>query len=406
MKNYKNILLVSVSVIALNSHVIQTYDDSALNRFLNAFTDLFSKSEYENFLDQFRNDLRGIPQKDIDSIIFIARQKLITKKPENDYQINQLMREAITDQVRTITITMAECYTYNQKEIDASVQSMVGNVKARLNRGDNLNGLALKQFFDRNSLKKLVQQNVNEPYTSQPTYTKPVCSPQPAYPPQQQIYCPQSVPKFTPVKPSNPTVDHVSYNDYLEQLKHDLKGIPTSKIGTIVVMSRQELLRQKPTNDRKKIDIMCEAVINCVRIDTRAIASKLTNDQTAVNNTVQSMSGNVKARLAQGDNLNGQALAQFFGSSLEYMVKQNIKSTKKVDAPKPAPEKFAPSAPPAPFAPSAPEESNQEKGECCICFEDTVIRNIPCSNKHSDKICFSCVSQLADCPMCRKTLIK
>jgi len=297
MKSYKNILFVAVSIIAAsNSHITQTDDD--WNRFVNLFTNLFSQSKYEDNLNQLRSDLRGIPQKDIDSIIYIARKKFNTKNPKKNYQINQIMHEAIVVQVKTNTTMMAERYTDNPEEIEVSVRSMVSNVKARFEQGENLNGLALTQFFDHDSLKRLVLQNIRDPhYDSYPTYITEH-STYPTRPAKE---------KPAPKRPSRLHAHHSSYNDYLNQLKNDLKGIPESDIDAIVAMGRQQLIQNKPTNTHKINNIMREAIINQVRINTRTYAGRLTNDQTAIDNTVQSMSGNVQARLARGDNLNGQA---------------------------------------------------------------------------------------------------
>ena len=224
MKNYKSILFIAASIITTsNNHITQT--GSSFSSWW------FSQPNYEDNLNQLRDNLRGIPQKDIDGIVSIARKKLNAKNPKNDDQINQIMHGAIVDQVENITAAEAQCHTNNTKEIEASVRSMVGNVKARLKRGKKLNGLAFAQFFDHDSLKWLVQQNISR--------------------------------------------------------------------------------------------------------------------------------------------------------------------TQKEQAPK--------------FAPSAPEEPEQENiNECCVCFESSGLKNIPCRNgaKHSAQVCSTCVSQIADCPICRSELKK
>ncbi len=186
-----------------------------------------------------------------------------------------------------------------------------------------------------------------------------------------------------------------NYEDNLNQLRDNLRGIPQKDIDGIVCIAQNKLNTKNPTNDYRINQIMREAIISRVRINTHATASRLTNNQTVINNTVQSMSGNIKARLARGDNLNGQALAQFFGPSLERMVQQNVSQTQKEQIPK--------------FAPSAPEEPEQENiNECCVCFESSELKNIPCRNgtKHSTQICSTCISSIATCPICRSGLRK
>jgi hypothetical protein len=396
MKNYKTILLTSLCIVALNySSISQAYDKWP--RFMNWFFNSSPESPYESYLVQLRNDLQGIPTRDINSIIVLARKKLLLKNPENEYHINQLMRDAIVDQVRTITIDMAKNHTNNQKEIDASARSMVSNIKARLNRGENLNGLALKQFFDRDSLKHLVLQNIKNSHNRQTVYNKPsTYSSQPSYKPQIAI-------------PITSIIYDLSNDDFLHQMRHDLKGVPESDINAIIAATRQEFLRKKPTNDYNKNSIAREAITNRVRMNTRIIANQLTHNATLVDNTVHSMSGNVKARLARGDNLNGQALQQFFGSSLEHMIKQNLNPHNPGNG-------NSPTSLPKEYTPSAPDQSAQEiineDDECCVtfngCTEEFGVENIPCKegHKHSEKICSSCKLQLSSCPICRGNLRK
>ena len=383
MKNYKSILLITVSIIAINnSHITQTYDDSPWDNFWNEFADFVGRlrtgSAYEGRLNQLSNELGNFPRKDRNFIVSETRRKCISEDPQDDERaFRKITSKVIVKRVNQVVPSIAKSCKGTREQRENATYFIVGDVKAFLEKkfigqNESLDHPRLIQVFERARLKELIQQNI-EYSNNQSAYTEPTYSPHPVYPPKQPTYSRpvQKVP--VPAKPSNPAVYRISNDDYLEQFQHDLKGIPTSKIGAIVAMGRQEFLRQKPTNDRKKINIMCEAVINCVRIDTRAIASRLTNDQTTVDNTVQSMSENVKERLKRGDNLNGQALAQFFGSSHERMVKQSIssaQSAKKIDVSKPTPEKFAPSAPPAPFALSASEEKELDDGECFICEGD------------------------------------
>jgi hypothetical protein len=48
--------------------------------------------------------------------------------------------------------------------------------------------------------------------------------------------------------------------------------------------------------------------------------------------------------------------------------------------------------------------------ECCICFEDKVLKQIPCPSKpvHPDRICEQCLKLIQDtqpfCPLCRHKL--
>jgi len=382
MKNYKSILFIAASIITTsNNHITQTNDNFMVS-FINQLSRFFEQSEYEDQLNQLRNDLRGIPPEDIDAIEFRARRNLNTKNPKKDSRINQIMRRAIVDQIRDITATAAKNYTNNQEEIDASVRSMVNNVEVRLKKGKNLNGLALTQFFNRNLLKRLILQNVKNPHcdSSQTYATKP------------STYL--TKPANQTFAPKRPSRLH-AYDEYLEQFKHDLKGIPVSDINAIAAIGRQELIRQRPTNDNKKNNIMHEAIINRVRINTHTYASSLTKDQSAIDNTVDSMNGNVKARLARGDNLNGEALEQFFGSNLEDMIQQNISRTQKTQTFRPEPS-----------APEIPEQENFN--ECCVCFESSALKNIPCPNggQHSDQICPICISQIIECPICRSKLRK
>jgi hypothetical protein len=46
-----------------------------------------------------------------------------------------------------------------------------------------------------------------------------------------------------------------------------------------------------------------------------------------------------------------------------------------------------------------------EPFECCICLEEEQTKQSKkCKNKHSDKICHSCVTQIDRCPFCREVL--
>jgi len=373
MKNYKNILFIAVSIIATsNNHITKAGNSTSSPQF-----------EYTDYLNQLRHDLRGVPQKDIDATERIAQKKLNAEKPKNGDRVNQIMRESIVDRVRDITIDTARHHTTNPKEIEASVRSMVGNVKARLARGENLNGLAVEEFFDRNSLKQLILQNVKNPYhNSSPTYL-----------PQPSTYSTKLASQTpAPKKPSRLHFYRDSDNEYLARLKNKLRGIPSFEINAIAAIVGQELIRKRPTNEFKKNEITRKVIINRVRMNTHALADRLTNNQTTIDNTIESMSGNVKARLAGDDNLNGQALKQFFGPSLKCMIKQNISNIQKMHASK--------------YAPSAPEELDN-KNECCICFENPGLI-IPCpeGEKHSDQICSACISVMTNCPICRLVLKK
>ncbi len=132
---------------------------------------------HEDYLQQLRHDLKGLPPIDINEIVSINRKKLKNQNPSNDYAINKLMREGVVDRVRTITRSTAGTLTQDRRVIDISVHSIVGSFKARLNRGENINGLALRQFFDRNELRHMINQNISAHDAQQNNYTPPVYRP-------------------------------------------------------------------------------------------------------------------------------------------------------------------------------------------------------------------------------------
>ena len=140
---------------------------------------------HEDYLQQLRHDLKGLPPVDINEIVSITRKKLRNQNPSNDYAINKLLREGVVDRVRTIARSEAGTLTQDRRVIDISVHSIVGSVKARLNRGDNLNDLALQQFFDRNELRHMINQNISS-HAQQNNYTPPVY--RPSAPPASQVF--------------------------------------------------------------------------------------------------------------------------------------------------------------------------------------------------------------------------
>ena len=423
MKNCKSILLILVSIIAINSHITQTYNDSAWDRFWNTCANLLrTGSAYENHLNQLSNQLGNFPQEDRNFIISETRKRLISEDPQDDERaIRRITSKVIVKRAKHIVPSIARSCKGTWKEKENATYYIVGEVQAFLDRfidrNESLDNPRLTQVFERVRLKELIEQEILY-INNQLAYTKTAYSPQPVYPPKQPTYPPRPVQKVpTPIKPSETETFKFLNEDFLTQFGHDLKGkgVPLSEIPKIKSDGREELNRKKPTNDHTKINIMNEALINRVRMNARTIAKRRTSNELLIGNASRAMSENIRAALAQEeDNSAEPKLAKFFDSRFERMVKQNIsaaQSAKKVDPPKPAP--FAPSAPPAPFAPSAPEELKQkEKNDCCVtgnnCTEEFGVGNIPCKGgaKHSEKICSSCASQLTICPICRETLIK
>ncbi len=401
MKNYKSIIFALLGIITFNFYVTQANNNTFWQRFTRAIWGTNNKNSLtqlqKNYIQKIRNELNNIPTIDRQAIVIELEDRFIKEQPQTENACQQVRNRAILDHFKAILTAIFFEFPFSLKEKIAIQRSLVDNVQAYLSQNNSLDSPRFSQFFERNSLAELIQQARQSLYTSgnqsyNPTPSAPSEYQQPTYSHPGQ--------KPAPVQPSAPSAYHSSYDDFLRQVRHDLKGIPESDINAIIATGRQELLRKTPTNDYNKNSIMREIITNRVRINTRTIASQFTNNATLIDNTVQSMSGNVKARLARGDNLNGQALQQFFGSNLEHLVKQNINthSTGDNNSPLTLPKEYAPSAPPT---------STQETIECCICLEDfekATLKNIPCKNFHTDKICSTCVSELTTCPLCRENL--
>lgn len=111
---------------------------------------------------------------------------------------------------------------------------------------------------------------------------------------------------------------------YLDQLKNSLIGIPESDIDVIREETRQKLVRRKSRNE-----ILRKVVIDRVKINTRILAGKLTDNPEKIEALVKLMTSNLKKQLQQDDNLNGPALAPFFGAVFKRIVEQSINDTQK-----------------------------------------------------------------------------
>ena len=56
------------------------------------------------------------------------------------------------------------------------------------------------------------------------------------------------------------------------------------------------------------------------------------------------------------------------------------------------------------FLAIAAEPSLENYDNCFICFDRPGSEHIPCTNRHSDKICPVCLKQIQTCPLCREKL--
>lgn len=123
--------------------------------------------------------------------------------------------------------------------------------------------------------------------------------------------------------------DQVSLEDYLTQLRHDLKPIPQRDIDEITNTARRKL-RQLCDHERKNKDkvnrILRRAIVEHVETETVNIARNLTDDSDKINRLKKSMGKNIDNRLKKILYPNGEAIHQFFGNELAHMIYTSLPS--------------------------------------------------------------------------------
>lgn len=130
------------------------------------------KRDLEYYLQQFRSDLSGLEAADIERIVSLARTSLLslgTTSITKDY-LDQALRSALVEQSYQSAYTKAKQLGASENFAQRFAQSIQGNVIARLEKAQNINGLAYVQFFGKEleyTLKK--ELKANQP--SQPAYS-------------------------------------------------------------------------------------------------------------------------------------------------------------------------------------------------------------------------------------------
>ncbi len=377
MKNYKSILLITVSIIALNNpHIIRTNNDNNLRHMvLNWLFPSAPESDYENHLTQqqknwitrARNELNNFPTIDRQAILIELQERFSNKQPQTESACKNIRNEVVSDHFKAIlTVTFNE-FSFSEKEKDSIWRSMVGNVQAYLAQNSKLDDPRITQFFERESLYELIQQarqdlRTHNRQTYRPTYSHP----------QHPTYSPRPVQKPRPVKPSKST----TYRFSDSKLRNSLRNFPPIDRDAIIIELQERTNNKSPQTYANYKRIRNEVIADHARAVTTAMTSdrfyRASKEQKDA--AIRSIVGDVQAHLAQSENLDHPRLTQFFErKSLEELLRQNINGTqspKKTESPKHTPGQFAPSVPPAPFALSASEEKELDDGECFICEGD------------------------------------
>lgn len=133
--------------------------------------------DLDYYLRQFRTDLAGLEQADIDAVVALARTSILSMGSSSiskEY-LDQTLRSALVEQAYQSAYTKAKQWGASEQFALRFAQSTQGNVIARLEKAQHVNGLAYVQFFGKEleyTIKKeLGAKPTNAQHYSSHSYT-------------------------------------------------------------------------------------------------------------------------------------------------------------------------------------------------------------------------------------------
>ena len=156
----------------------------------------------------------------------------------------------------------------------------------------------------------------------------------------------------------------VTPEDYLTQLRHDLRPIPQEDIDAITSTARRKVDwfagRRSQNNDRVNQQLR-SVIVDHVESQARIIAGRHTNDSARIERVAKSMRENVRTRLERISYPNGEALNPYFGNELAKIIQDDLQSPSAYHgSSSPRPSSHSYGAPPARPAPPVPTSSRPD----------------------------------------------
>jgi hypothetical protein len=127
------------------------------------------QKDLDYYLRQFRADLAGLEQADIDAIVALARTSILSMGSSSitkEY-LDQALRSALVEQAYQSAYTKAKRLGASEQFALRFAQSTQGNVIARLEKAQNVNGLAYVQFFG-----KELEYSIKKELNTKPTHAQ------------------------------------------------------------------------------------------------------------------------------------------------------------------------------------------------------------------------------------------
>lgn len=151
------------------------------HEFFKALTDLLEKTEQkaelvtpkqssqprdlDYYLKKFRADLAGLDAADIEAIVSLARTSILSlgSSTITKEYLDQALRSALVEQAYQSAYTAAKKLGGSEQFAVRFAQSTQGNVIARLEKAQNINGLAYLQFFGKELEHSIKKELGNKP---------------------------------------------------------------------------------------------------------------------------------------------------------------------------------------------------------------------------------------------------
>lgn len=123
---------------------------------------------------------------------------------------------------------------------------------------------------------------------------------------------------------------------HLNKLEEDLIGKPHERIALVIpqhdvnrmkIFGRAELEKQsyQELTDEERSDLILRSMmVEYVKKQTSALASRHTNNDFVINSVTNIIGDSFRNRLEHTPNRNGQALQEFFGTNLEHKVRSSF----------------------------------------------------------------------------------